>query len=36
VSLATDGIFSVGYALELATVSGSATTGMTATLAVGD
>jgi protocatechuate 3,4-dioxygenase beta subunit len=34
VSLATDGIFSDGAALELATVSGDVTNGMTATLTV--
>jgi len=34
VSLATDGIFSDGAALELATVSGSVASGMTATLSV--
>jgi protocatechuate 3,4-dioxygenase beta subunit len=35
VSLATDGIFSVGASLELATVSGDVTNGMTAALSVG-
>ena len=34
VSLATDGIFSDGAALELATVSGSVANGFTATLSV--
>jgi protocatechuate 3,4-dioxygenase beta subunit len=34
VSLATDGIFSDGYALELATITGDITSGMTATLTV--
>ena len=35
VSLATDGIFSDGYSLELATITGAVTTGLTATLTVG-
>ena len=34
VSLATDGIFSDGYALELATTTGSPSSGYTATLTV--
>ena len=36
VSLATDGIFSDGAALELATVSGSVASGLTATLSVAE
>ena len=32
--LATDGIFSDGYSLELATITGSVTAGLTATLTV--
>ena len=35
VSLATDGIFSDGYSLELATITGAVATGLTATLTVG-
>ena len=35
VSLATDGIFSDGDSLELATITGAVTTGLTATLTVG-
>jgi hypothetical protein len=35
VTLATDGIFSDGSSLELATVSGNASGGFTATLTVG-
>jgi protocatechuate 3,4-dioxygenase beta subunit len=35
ISLATDGIFSDGYSLELATITGAVATGLTATLTVG-
>ena len=35
ISLATDGIFSDGAALELATVTGEVTNGMTAALTIG-
>ena len=35
ISLATDGIFSDGYSLELATITGSVAAGLTATLTVG-
>ena len=35
ISLSTDGIFSDGYSLELATITGSVAAGLTATLTVG-